>query len=243
MLTLLFFTIPFAASAHLTAISYGQIEPVQTLVPRISPELTLSDNEIQVSHDAGADSDGFFHNMTNMEILRELVRSEEEPEVATWDVEGNKSMHTYLNAERTADDLREHPASHNNTEILSESSHLVRRSNILEAKDITTYKNRMQVDCRKGPEICNQVCWFQNCVTGDEGEVQYPEYAIGYDADSGKDRAKDSAAQNRPKSGVKTSRGPPCMTWPMGQKFWDTYAFPKAQKLKAKGKDSTQYLG
>lgn len=240
MLHLLLFTIPFAASAHLTAVSYGHIEPVQTLVPWISPELTLSDNEIQVSHDAGADSDGFFHNMTNMEILRELVRREEEPEVASWDVEGSKWMHIYLNAEPTADNLREHPTSHTSA---SESSHLVRRNNILEPKDITSYKNRMQVDCRKGPEICNQVCWFQNCVAGDEGEIQYPEYAIGYDVASGRDRAKDAAAQSRLKSGVKTSRGPPCMTWPMGQKFWDTYAFPKASKPKAKGKDSTQYLG
>lgn len=244
MLKLLSFIIPLAASTHLTGISYGHIEPVQTLVPWTSSGSTLSDNGTQLADGPGADPEGLFHNMTNMEILRELVRREEDLEILPSSSGDREQMNAYLNDEEIADDSQ---AMCNITESTPGFSHLSRRSTILEAKDISNYKNRMQVDCREGPEICNQVCWFQNCVAGDEGGIQYPEYAIGYDAKSGSVRALDEAAKNRLKSGVTTSRGPPCMNWPMGQKFWDSYAFPTPQKStgrKKKGvQDSTQFLG
>jgi hypothetical protein len=108
----------------------------------------------------------------------------------------------------------------------SPAPRLIRRSRLLDRKQASSHPNQMQVDCLKGPEICNQVCWFQNCVAGDEGEVQFPEYAIGFDSKAvGAVKSKQEADENRLKSGVRTSRDPPCMNWPLRQKFYDTYPF------------------
>lgn len=153
----------------------------------------------------------------------------------------------YTDVGQDAEDRREQYATANTTEPTTQLSHIFRRSKLLDSNDLSTYTNKMQVDCRAGPDICNQVCWFSNCVAGDEGKLQYPEYTIGYDEMSVGDKAKGEANQNRLKSGVRTSRGPPCQAWPMGQKFWDSYVFPKPKTPpKARKKttlDSTQYLG
>lgn len=129
------------------------------------------------------------------------------------------------------------------------SSKLSRRSTILGPKEAESHPNRMQVDCLAAPEICNQVCWYQNCVAGDVGELQYPEYEVGYDTVTDAKKYRDESTKNRLKSGVKTSRGPPCKNWPMGQKFWDTFPFEEKLNLfedenpNAKGKQSKKDSG
>jgi hypothetical protein len=135
------------------------------------------------------------------------------------------------------------------TEILTEASRLVRRSTLLDAEEAASHANQMQVDCLEGPEICNQVCWFQSCVAGDVGKVQFPEYAIGFDGATDKARSMEDADRNRLTSGVKTSRGPPCMNWPFEQKSYDTYPFQHQmadlfkEESKKAPKDSRQFLG
>jgi len=81
------------------------------------------------------------------------------------------------------------------------------------------------------------------------GDVQFPEYEIGLDAKADKARSEEEAGRNRLNSGVKTSRGPPCMTWPFGQKFWDTYPFQEnienlfEEVPKDSPQDSDDFLG
>lgn len=70
----------------------------------------------------------------------------------------------------------------------------------------------MQIDCLVAPEVCQNVGWYQNCLH--EGRVRTYKEGRGSDDKT-----------NRVQSGVKTSNGTPCKTWPFGQMFWDTYPF------------------
>jgi hypothetical protein len=184
-----------------------------------------------------------------MAELEELVRMKDE-EVGEEESRWLDQMYPHgmvESQEPLEDSCDEHAES--STEMLTEASRLVRRSNLLDAEEAASHANQMQVDCLEGPEICNQVCWFQNCVAGDVGKVQFPEYAVGFDSATDKARSLEDADRNRLTSGVKTSRGPPCMNWPFGQKFYDTYPFQyqmadlfKEESKKAP-KDSRQFLG
>lgn len=93
---------------------------------------------------------------------------------------------------------------------------LVRRANGIEKR--AAFRGTMQIDCLEAPEVCQNACWYQNCLMDAQGDATKIKYQ-----DGGRNTARDNA--NRLQSGVTTSRGRPCTTWPFGQKFWDTYQF------------------
>jgi hypothetical protein len=229
--------LPFAASSQLAAISYGRIQPVQTLVPWLAPDPARPANETQQVRHVTIDVKTPSQKMAEIEELVRLKDEEVNEEESRW----LDQMYPNGVVDSQEDSLDGHVQS--SAEVLTGASRLVHRSNLLDAEEAASHANQMQVDCLKGPEICNQVCWFQNCVAGDVGKVQFPEYEID------KARSKEDAEKNRLKSGVKTSRGPPCMNWPFGQKFYDTYPFQHQMEdlfkdIDAKTPaDSRQYLG
>jgi hypothetical protein len=235
--------LPFAASSQLAAISYGRIQPVQTLVPWLAPDPARPANETQQVRHVTIDVKTPSQKMAEIEELVRMKDEEVDEEESRW----LDQMYPNGVVDSQEDSLDGHVQS--SAEVLTGASRLVHRSNLLDAEEAASHANQMQVDCLKGPEICNQVCWFQNCVAGDVGKVQFPEYEIGFDAVTDKARSKEDAEKNRLKSGVKTSRGPPCMNWPFGQKFYDTYPFQHQMEdlfkdIDAKAPaDSKQYLG
>lgn len=76
----------------------------------------------------------------------------------------------------------------------------------------------MQFDCLETPEICQNACYYQNCV---RKAAEDPEKDIWYQR-----AEEDMGEYNRAQSGVKVSGGgTPCNTGPFAQKFWDSYPF------------------
>lgn len=232
-----------ASATHLTAIPYGEAELVQTLVPWFSEAISHPINRTMETHPSMPIVSMTSQSITKMQRLREAVRlQDQEAEEKASSLHDN---HGHSEMKPSTEVLPKKGMTNETVEPMS-TSKIARRNKIIGISEAASYPNKMQVDCLRGPEICNQVCWYQNCVAGDSGEIQYPEYEIGFDAKRDKSRSLEDAAKNRLKSGVKTSRGPPCKNWPMGQKFWDTYPFEeKFDFLKEEDDtaDSTQDLG
>jgi hypothetical protein len=219
----------------LTAIPFGRDASIQTLVPilpTIDPSLSYGhDTAVRPIPTSGADKIGLMQQLMgpdpisyigSQEDVTSSINEEDIEPTPLHDVEAQDNVDT-------SEDLYIEVGS-------TEMQTLVRRA----SKKTPTIQRKpvdagtMHIDCLLGPEICNNVCWYQNCVYGQKGEVEYPTYQIG----------GTNKGRNRVSSGVTTSKSAPCRALPFGQKFYDTFPFTEFDlfdntppKKTKKGKD------
>lgn len=190
----LFLLLPCALSAGLKAGPYGHIEPAQTLVAFPAPSAT---------NDPSANRTTSTRHNTY------------QPFQAPDTEYGRLVLDIDLGDPDTSDDDYDQFGQY--LPIGStEDTTMIQRAGILQKR--AAFRGTMQIDCLEAPEVCQNACWYQNCLMGAQGSIT----AVTFQ-DGGRNSARDSA--NPLQSGVTTTHGRPCTSWPFRQKFWDTYPF------------------
>jgi hypothetical protein len=203
---ILLLTLPCVLCTGLKAITYGNIQPVQTLVAFAAPSATYEP--------ALNDTEGIDH-----------VQFQQTPQDQTTkylDLLSHVASDYQDSQDENQDELGRYFPIGSTTDRT-----LVRRADFLQKRQrAPAFQGYMQIDCLVAPEVCQNVGWYQNCLYGGR-VVNYTE-----------GRASDDKT-NRVQSGVRTSDGTPCKTWPFGQILWDTYPFNEINPRPAESKLET----
>ncbi|KAK4507119.1 hypothetical protein PRZ48_000853 [Zasmidium cellare] len=200
MLSVLLALLPLAASHDVKPIEFGRPAPIGTLISLPTP---AASNERPINK---SEQQPYIH-LENASVDQiQMIMDADFAEIDD-SLEDSSEFDQYVPIGTTDDTT------------------LVRRGNGIEKR--AAFRGTMQIDCLEAPEVCQNACWYQNCLNDPTTPIRYQ--------DGGRNSGRDSA--NRLQSGVTVSRGTPCQTWPFGQMFWDTYQFnPNPVK------DSEKYL-
>lgn len=198
---LLFALLPFSAASNLKAKPFGQNVRAETLVALPTPAAVDPSSHERIEHS----------NSSPPYLPQEL--SHDHANILTddhsmYDHESERDLHADPD-EEFEDDYNEFGHYHPIDSTADQT--LVRRAG-LEKRAI--YRGVMQMDCFLSAEACQNACWYQNCIRAGLDTVY---------EDGGGVTSRDNA--NRIESGVTTTHGRPCTSWPFGQKFYDTYQF------------------
>jgi hypothetical protein len=208
MMLLLMLIFPGLLYAELKAISYGQIESGQTLVELQTPSSTNrpSSNDTEK-----------VDRVSSRPLIEDLISNDQKLPLEA-------DSETRETEEDNHGDYGQHvPTSRaEETTLFRLAAFLPKR----QEERAPAFQGYMQIDCWAAPGVCQNACWYQNCVMAGQGDVIYTEgRGRGPNGDKSDDRI------NRVQSGVATTNGRACSTWPFGQKFWDPYPNPLQRNL------------